>query len=105
MEMNKLVFLLTFLCLLGCGKQGSPLFYKDDPQDDNFGYENWPGKNGVIKGSIELPVDLFSGYELQLKPGFNDSTLRFNLPISDDSVKIGKLEIKIYKTIKEEQLA
>jgi hypothetical protein len=74
-------------------------------QDDNFGYENWPGKNGAIKGSIELPVDPFLGYELQLKPGFNDSTLRFNLPIPDDTIKIGKLEIKIYKTIKDAQLA
>jgi len=75
-------------------------------QDENFDYENWPGKNGVIRGSIELPINSFLGYGLQLKPGFNDSTLRFDLPISgNDTAKIGKLEIKIFKTIKVAQLS
>lgn len=104
--MNKLLLFLIFLCLFCCDQQGSSLFYKDDPQDDNFGYENWPGKNGVIRGSVELPVSPFLGYGLRLKPGFDDNTLRLDLPISDDdTVKMGRLEIDIYQTIEKAQLA
>jgi len=105
MKMQKLVFFLTFLCLFGCGKHELPQFYKEEPQDDNFDYDNWPGKNGVIRGSVELPVSSFLGYGLQLKPGFDDNTLRFALPVSEeDTVKIGRLETDIYQTIEKAQL-
>lgn len=81
------------------------LFAVVDAQDDNFDYENWPGKDGAIRHRIELPVHPFLGYGLELKPGYNDSSISFALPLFEgDTVKTGRLKIRIFKTIEKAQL-
>lgn len=71
-------------------------------EEENFGYETWPGKNGTIRRSIELSAASLSGYRIQLAPGFNDSTMFLKIPLSeDDTLKKGRLEISVYPTIEE----
>jgi len=73
---------------------------------DNFDYENWPGKDGLTKNKIELPVIPFQGFEIELIPSYNDSVLFFDLPLSEkDTFKIGRLNMQIYTTIEKAQLA
>jgi hypothetical protein len=74
--------------------------------DNKFGYKDWPGKDGVIKHRIELPVTPFLGYELKSTSRFNDSIIYFRLPLSkEDTVKVGRLRIQIYPTIEKAQIA
>jgi len=74
--------------------------------DNDFGYKNWPSKRGVVKHRIEIPVTPFLGYGLQLTPTFNDSIVRFKIPMSEnDTVKLGRLLMQIYPTIEKAQLA
>ncbi|MBC8182644.1 hypothetical protein H8E88_16210 [candidate division KSB1 bacterium] len=94
------ITVIALLCLYCCEKDEFPLSCNDD-----FGYNCWP-KNGTIRRSIELPVNTFLEYELELQPGFNDSTIHFDLPLSeDDTVKIGRFDIDIYSNIENAQLA
>ncbi|OHB72261.1 MAG: hypothetical protein A2W23_01890 [Planctomycetes bacterium RBG_16_43_13] len=73
--------------------------------DDDFGYNDWPGKNGAVKHRIEVPVTPFLGYELELTPTFNDSTIWLQMPVSkDDTVKLGRLVMQLYPTIEKAQL-
>ena len=46
----------------------------------DFKYEEWPGKDRLVKHKIELPVKPFLGYGLQLSFK-NDSTIDFDMPI------------------------
>src|SRR3989304_7563968 len=92
---NSFIFLMIF-----CTVVNAQLDYND------FGYKDWPGKNGMVKPRIELPVTTFLGYDLQLTPTFNDSIIRFKMPISkDDTVKLGRFFMQIYPTIEMAQLA
>ncbi|MBC8182654.1 hypothetical protein H8E88_16260 [candidate division KSB1 bacterium] len=92
--------IIALLCLYNCDKDKSPLTCQDE-----LDLKCWP-KNGTIRRSIELPVNTFLEYELELQPGFNDSTIHFDLPLSeDDTVKIGRFDIDIYSNIENAQLA
>ncbi|MBC8182643.1 hypothetical protein H8E88_16205 [candidate division KSB1 bacterium] len=90
----------SFLCLYSCDIDKSLLSC-----DDEFGYDCWP-RNGTIKHNIELPVNHFQSYKLELRPGFNDSTIHFDLPLfDDDSAKNGRFNLDIYQTIEKAQLS
>lgn len=98
MIIKKLFYLILGLWICG-------FFAFAAAQEENFGYENWP-KNGVIRSKIELPVNSFIGYGLQLTPGFTDSSVFLNLPLSEDAiVKKGRLQMNIYRTINDAQWA
>jgi len=94
------IITIAFLCLYNCNNNDkSPLTCQDE-----LDHKCW-SKSGSTRRSIELPVSTFSGYELKLKPGFNDSTLHFDLPLSeDDTVKIGRFDIDIYSNIEKAKL-
>jgi hypothetical protein len=93
-------FILPLLITISCACDF------EQKNTDNFDYENWPGKDGVIKHKIELPLVPFQGFELDLIPSYNDSVLFFNLPLSEkDTVKIGRLSMQIYPTVEKAQLA
>jgi hypothetical protein len=71
----------------------------------DFKYEEWPGKDRLVKHKIELPVKPFQGYGLELTPTFNDSMIRFDMPISkEDTVKVGRFSLQIFPTIEKAQL-
>lgn len=74
--------------------------------DDDFGYKDWPGKDDVVKQRIELPVTSFVGYGLRLTPTFNDSIVRFDLPLSaEDTFKMGRFYMQIFPTIERTHFA
>ena len=102
--------LILLLVLLGlfcvANAQEGPWQSGVDNEEEDYGYESWPGKDGTIRRSIELSVTSLSGYGLQLAPGFTDSSVFLKLPISeDDTVNIGRLDIKVYQTIEKAQRA
>ncbi|NOY60649.1 MAG: hypothetical protein GXO75_17220 [Calditrichaeota bacterium] len=98
MLIRKILYLLSSIWMCG-------FFAFAAAQEEDFGYENWP-KNGVVRSKIELPVNSFIGYGLQLTPGFTDSSVFLNLPLSEvDIVKKGRLQMSIYRTIKDAQWA
>lgn len=101
-----LIMLVLGLFAVVDAQEGGPWRSGVKVEEKDFGYESWPGKNGTIRRSIELSVTSLSGYGLQLAPGFNDSTVFLKIPLSeDDALKKGRLQIDVYRTIEEAQLA
>jgi|SRR3989304_3176221 len=75
-------------------------------QDENYGYKNWPGKNSIAKNKIEIDDNLVSNYKMSLAKGYNDSSLFYKIRLNEgDSLKKGRLQIKIFSSTSEAQLA
>jgi len=36
---------------------------------NNYGYENWPGKNGIAKTDVIIPHQLVSKYDMSFRRG------------------------------------
>jgi hypothetical protein len=95
---NKLVFIFIVFSL----------FFDTNgfSQIEKYNYDNWPGKNTVAKKNIEIDHNFVSNHKLTLAKGFNDSTIFYKIPLSeDDSVKKGRLQISIHSSSTEAQLA
>jgi len=90
------LFLIILISSFCCDKNKTPLTCQNE-----LDQKCWP-KNGTIRRSIELPIDTFSGYGLKLKPGYNDSTLHFDLASSGEDVM--RFELDIYPEIGKAQL-
>lgn len=71
-----------------------------------YDYENWPGKNSVSKNNIKINDNLVSNYKMKLAKGYNDSSLFYRIPLNEnDSIKKGRLHIKIFSNSSEAQMA
>lgn len=75
-------------------------------QNDNYDYDNWPGKSGVIKGNIYFPTQLISQFDLTLAKGSNGSSFFYKVKLYDtDDIKNGRLKIDVYSSINDAQLS
>lgn len=108
METKIVVLTLTLIfSLMSCeeDKTGQPENNSDN-QENNYGYENWPGKNGAVKSNIEFPTQLISQYDLTLARGFTSNFFFYKLPLDEnDTIKSGRLQAQIFSSIDTAQLA
>lgn len=83
------------------------IFYANGfSQIEKYNFNNWPGKNTVAKKNIEIDHNFTSNHKLSLAKGFSDSIVFYKVPLSeDDSLKKGRLQLSIYSSSKEAQLA
>jgi len=73
-------------------------------QVNNYGSENWPGKNSLMKNNIELKDSLALKYNLYLAKGSINNSVIYKMPINSyDTMLIGKLYIQIYLSPTEAQ--
>ncbi|MDP2982934.1 MAG: hypothetical protein Q8O92_06375 [Candidatus Latescibacter sp.] len=69
---------------------------------DDFDFENWPGKNGLIRANIEFPVGPFLGYGITIHSDLIPWYLWLNLQ-ENSTMFYGEIKIDIYPTIEEAQ--
>ena len=73
---------------------------------ENYGYDNWPGKNGDVKTDIEIADQFVTAYDMSLRSGSSETYLRFEIALNEnDTTKQGYLHLRIFPTIEEAQLA
>ena len=74
--------------------------------EENYGYENWPGKDGAVKTNIEFPGELISVYQMSLASGSRGSYFFYRLPLDEkDTVKNGRLQGQVFSSIDSAQWA
>ena len=96
MKQIKTVIVIAVIFLYYCDNDKLPPTCQDE-----LDQICWP-KYGTTRQSVELPVNTFTGYQLELKPGFDDSTLHFNIPLLGENV--GRVDFDIFRDIKQAQL-
>jgi len=73
---------------------------------NNYGYENWPGKNGIAKTDVIIPHQLVSKYDMSFRRGSTETYLRYKIALNEnDTIKNGYLHIRIFLSTEEAQLA
>ncbi|MGD8779169.1 MAG: hypothetical protein PVH88_09450 [Ignavibacteria bacterium] len=81
-------------------------FLTDTFAQERYGFENWPGKSGVIKSAIELPSQLISTQNLSLAEGSRGNSLFYKIPLDEnDQLKKGRLQAEVFATVEKAQLA
>ena len=72
--------------------------------EENYGYENWPGKDGTVKSNIEFPAQLVLQYGLELTVGSTVASFFYKVPLADnDDLKKGRLQIEVYDSVEKSQ--
>ena len=80
---------------------------KDNNQvsEENYGYENWPGKAGTVKSNIAFPDQLILQYGLELTIGSTGASFFYKVPLAvNDDLKKGKLQVEVYDSVEKSQL-
>ena len=97
---NELIRIVQLIIILCC------TYSITFAQDENYGFETWPGKNGVIKSNIVFPDQLISNYDLTLAKGSNGTQFFYKIPLNKyDSIKEGRLQVQVFTKTNEAQLA
>jgi hypothetical protein len=74
-------------------------------QDENFGYEKWPGKSGAVKHKIDFPKQLITQFNLELSAGSKKFSFFYMIQLkNEDNIKNGRLEIDVYPSVEKAQL-
>ena len=75
-------------------------------QNKRYDYENWPGKDGVVKTNIEFPDELISEYDMSLASGVKGNYFFYKVPLyENDIIKNGRLQAQVFSSIDTTQLA
>lgn len=75
-------------------------------QDKNYGYENWPGKRGVVKSNIILNSEFVNNHKMLLAEGSKENSLFYKISLGDnDTLKKGRLQAEVFSSVEEAQLA
>lgn len=75
-------------------------------QNEDYLYQNWPGKGTDAKRGISVSDNLVEGYKLSLAKGYNDNSVFYRMPLNDsDTSRKGRLQLRIYPNPSEAQLA
>ena len=75
-------------------------------QNKRYDYENWPGKDGVVKTNIEFPDELISEYDMSLASGVKGNYFFYKVPLyENDTIKNGRLQAQVFSIIDTAQLA
>lgn len=89
MKTTMIILCLVFL-FLSCNE------FKTDTtsnSEENYGYVNWPNKNGAIKCNIEFPAQLISEFNLTLAAVSNGVSFFYKVPFDqNDNIKKGRLQ-------------
>jgi len=105
LQLNKAEMIITCMMLLffSCQKEET---YTTVKTEENYGYENWPGKDGVIKTNIEFPDELISKYYMSLASGAKGTYFFYKVPLyENDIIKNGRLQAQVFPSIDTAQLA
>lgn len=95
------ICLMFFTLLISCQKSDVPATL-----ENNYGYENWPGKTGTIKSDILFPEQLILQHKLELTTGSTGSSFFYKLPLSEsDYLKKGRLQVTVFANVEEAQLS
>lgn len=72
--------------------------------EENYDFENWPGKSGTIKTNVEFPESLIEQYKLQPRASSKVNHLSYDFPLREyDSVNLGRIELTTYPSIHKAQ--
>jgi hypothetical protein len=97
---NRLLRIIQIVIVICC------FFNITFAQNMNYGYDNWPGKSGVIKSNIELPTQLISKFNLTLAQGSKETSFFYKISLDEnDQIKKGRLQAEIFSSIEEAQSA
>ena len=103
--MNKtMIAIFIMVSFLACQTEKTDTTAKTE---ENYGYENWPGKNVIVKTNIELPDELISKYYMSLASGRTKGTyFDYKVPLyENDTIKNGRLQAQIFSCVDTAQLA
>jgi hypothetical protein len=102
MKTTLVVLCLMFL-FLSCQKEKTDTISE---AEENYGYENWLGKNGIVKTNIEFPDELISEYHMSLASGVKGNYFFYKVPLyENDTIKNGRLQVQVFSSIDTAQLA
>jgi len=71
----------------------------------NYEYENWAGKDGIVKCNIVFPSQLISEFGLSITVGSDGQSFFYKIPIDEnDTIKKGRLQVGVFSNIEAAQL-
>lgn len=99
--MNRIIkYLIIIVFMASCQKDNNQV------SEENYGYENWPGKAGTVKSNIAFPEQLISLYGLELTTGSTGASFFYKVPISEsDNLKKGRIQVEVYDSVEKSQLS
>jgi hypothetical protein len=98
-----MIIVCIMLSFLSCQKEKTDTTVETE---ENYGYENWPGKDDVVKTDIEFPNELISKYHMSLASGASGTYFFYKVPLyENDIIKNGRLQAQVFSSIDTAQLA